>query len=172
MLQQRGAITFTLGLPEAFLDIALLWQGGGPGCRRLPSTPKSDAAGQYFPSWLWAGWTTPISGDLWIPNNGKARTPQLCPILQSEIKEFYVEDGTQLRLIPRESFELVQLSECGSPLNSLGTLQRLYPKIHDGTFGIGKAVLHFLACTVPASYFTITKEEPQIREDGIVYRVH
>jgi hypothetical protein len=44
---------FISGLPEAILDLVLIWIPGGPGKRRSASESPSAAK---FPSWAWASW--------------------------------------------------------------------------------------------------------------------
>ncbi|KAH8900677.1 HET-domain-containing protein [Thozetella sp. PMI_491] len=59
---------FLYGLPEMFLDVALLWRPFGP-CRRR--TVDKDAqrawnqASPAFPSWSWIGWQTNIDPRSW-----------------------------------------------------------------------------------------------------------
>ncbi|KAK6065233.1 heterokaryon incompatibility protein [Seiridium cupressi] len=50
---------FIHGLPEMFLDMALLWQP------RLTYTRKSNERNKLFPSWSWAGWKSEVDDCIW-----------------------------------------------------------------------------------------------------------
>ena len=54
---------FLSGLPELFLDIALLWTPKGTVERRKPSAKSS--AGACLPSWSWIGWQGDINPHDW-----------------------------------------------------------------------------------------------------------
>ncbi|KAL8366521.1 hypothetical protein RB595_005018 [Gaeumannomyces hyphopodioides] len=59
---------FLFGLPEIFLDVALLWRPMGP-CRRRTSSGNEMAArkapGTALPSWSWIGWQTEVDPHSW-----------------------------------------------------------------------------------------------------------
>src|SRR5689334_2467772 len=47
---------FLFGLPELFLDVAMLWRPLGP-CRRRAASPRGDPTHRSaLPSWSWIGW--------------------------------------------------------------------------------------------------------------------
>ena len=58
-LQHSMKTEFWVGLPEAYLDEALLWMEAGPHVRRTISVDGSTS--MPFPSWSWAGWDTKIA---------------------------------------------------------------------------------------------------------------
>ncbi|KAI1746307.1 heterokaryon incompatibility protein-domain-containing protein [Xylaria scruposa] len=59
---------FLFGLPEIFLDVALLWRPMGP-CRRRISGENGQKTrnkpGAAFPSWSWIGWQTEVDPQSW-----------------------------------------------------------------------------------------------------------
>ena len=56
---------FWFGLPERYLDEALLWIEAGPSLRRNAFiTPSSK---MLFPTWSWAGWDTRVDQDWFLP---------------------------------------------------------------------------------------------------------
>ncbi|KAI0865669.1 HET-domain-containing protein [Xylaria cubensis] len=59
---------FLFGLPEIFLDVALLWRPMGPCRRRSPCEDElktRNKQGAAFPSWSWIGWQTEIDPQSW-----------------------------------------------------------------------------------------------------------
>lgn len=61
---------FLFGLPELFLDVALLWRPLKPCRRRVSQTVKKQAPGSLvietaFPSWSWVGWQTEVDPLSW-----------------------------------------------------------------------------------------------------------
>ncbi|KAJ8121973.1 hypothetical protein ONZ43_g1710 [Nemania bipapillata] len=59
---------FLFGLPEIFLDIALLWRPMGPCRRRTSRKGKKEIRnkpGVAFPSWSWIGWQTKVDPRSW-----------------------------------------------------------------------------------------------------------
>ena len=59
------------GLPEAYLDVALLWLPSGPVTRN-----------ENFPSWTWAGWTGPCS------YRGPPAVQGYVHLIDSKVEEF------------------------------------------------------------------------------------
>ncbi|KAI1776542.1 HET-domain-containing protein [Hypoxylon cercidicola] len=62
---------FLFGLPELFLDVALLWKPLKHCRRRVPQTiqkqsPSSLSTGTAFPSWSWIGWQTEVDTLSWM----------------------------------------------------------------------------------------------------------
>lgn len=58
---------FLHGLPELFLDVALLWQPVGYCSRRKPLQEATNPSSQTsaFPSWSWVGWRAEIDPLSW-----------------------------------------------------------------------------------------------------------
>lgn len=59
---------FLFGLPEVFLDVALLWRPLGPCRRRAASRRRGDGPATHksaLPSWSWIGWQMDIDPLSW-----------------------------------------------------------------------------------------------------------
>lgn len=78
ILQRYLNSRFLAGLPEAYLDQALLW---------IPSTLQKRREGNetYLPSWSWVGW----SGDAHYQELDSSNTERIVPV----IKWYYTEDS-------------------------------------------------------------------------------
>jgi ankyrin repeat protein len=51
---------FVCGLPQMYLDVALLWQPFRKAQRRVTKDGGSTAASKNLPSWSWCGWKCPV----------------------------------------------------------------------------------------------------------------
>ncbi|KAI0552572.1 HET-domain-containing protein [Xylaria curta] len=59
---------FLFGLPEIFLDVALLWRPVGPCRRRISCEGEQktrNKPGAAFPSWSWIGWQSKVDPRSW-----------------------------------------------------------------------------------------------------------
>ena len=61
MLERTLDKGFKYGLPEAFLETALLWMPAGRIKRRDAEIALLDGQKQNFPTWSWCGWEGPVS---------------------------------------------------------------------------------------------------------------
>lgn len=57
ILRETMGTHFLFGLPETYLDEALLWVTRRP-CNRRQAMISNDLDSKYFPSWTWAAWET------------------------------------------------------------------------------------------------------------------
>ena len=86
------------GLPEKYLDIALLWSPSGLVTRN-----------ENFPSWTWAGWTGPCS------YRGPPELQGYVHLIDSEVEEFQWAPIGRRRTVRRELHQAAinsQTSEC------------------------------------------------------------
>lgn len=62
---------FLCGLPEMFLDAALLWHPGGNLTRRVPTQTgkRYKFANDFLPSWSWVGWQGEVDFSGWYSGN-------------------------------------------------------------------------------------------------------
>ncbi|KAL8808869.1 MAG: hypothetical protein Q9200_003933 [Gallowayella weberi] len=84
---------FIHGLPEMFLDEALLWLLRKPHQRRTALSDRNSGIG--FPSWSWVGWNT--------QSNYRA---QFSGYIRREVEWYLVnKDGIGFKLLPRDDWE-------------------------------------------------------------------
>ncbi|KAH8585485.1 hypothetical protein B0O99DRAFT_646866 [Bisporella sp. PMI_857] len=184
MLKEAGSGDFVSALPEAILDMALLW------------TPASSLGvqrrrGGSFPSWCWTGWKgevkyeplypvhirgAPPDGELFPPDHMKMKfggdvgdhlrehllEEELWACrhyefkFQSEINAFAVEDNDQVRVIrPRGAGTLYgSVTDYGASDLSTSRLADL-TGLQPACPAPHPPLLHFIAITIPTTNFTL-----------------
>lgn len=69
LLERCSPGGFLHGLPELFLDVALLWQPTGNSTRRLQCRHESSVEESHecesVPDWSWMAWKTPVCTQSW-----------------------------------------------------------------------------------------------------------
>ncbi|KAF2121454.1 heterokaryon incompatibility protein-domain-containing protein [Lophiotrema nucula] len=103
MFQDNGSGLFQYGLPEAILDLALLWIPAGPVTRLQSKVSGRVSENDYIPSWSWGGWDGPVRH-----LTHQEATDQLrpssdfdLPDLKSEITSFKIHSEATSRAVRR-----------------------------------------------------------------------
>lgn len=153
-LQLSMKTEFWVGLPEAYLDEALLWMETGPHLRRRIPTRGSTTAS--FPSWSWAGWDTTVE----LENIFSG-------FVRPEVDWFIIsQTGIAIQLTTPGSYNSSLQSQItlsnktvrppGEPPKEF--LETLQPRTQVSTSGRDFNISCFLACWTSIASFKLTGE--------------
>jgi Heterokaryon incompatibility protein (HET) len=153
-LERRGAGPFVYGLPEANLDLALLWNSGNAeGTARRNLDMNSPQHENYLPSWTWVGWTGSVRWDLY-PSRATNFTDVTdgTPYIRSAITHLKIQEQNHIRPILR-----ARSSTSASNIRAWTSNQICRPSSHPAPLPSG--VLRFRAYAAPLSRFSLLTEE-------------
>ncbi|KAJ9656078.1 hypothetical protein H2201_008650 [Coniosporium apollinis] len=156
VLEESWGGAFVGGLPEAVIDLALLWTPTKPLRRRGIEGVVQGSGGsptQLYPSWSWAGWEGPVQH--FLQRTGMANDiMQFDPRrIRSEIHDYKVGAGKDLYRLARHDHPAVDLSQADT-VPSTGAELPLYSR----SSNLSQPILRFRTETVMASVFLNSRE--------------
>ncbi|KAL2833009.1 hypothetical protein BDW59DRAFT_157150 [Aspergillus cavernicola] len=155
---------FIHGLPETFLDEALLWHQRGPHQRRTALPTATHGVG--FPSWSWAGWD--------VLSNYQA---QFSGYIRREVEWYLVNrDGTGFNLslrniwepsVPYDPLRSEDIRPIGGPPAAF--LNALQPREELTTQDLRSC---YLACWTSTATFQLLGDKLDLGEGSIDWEYH
>ena len=142
------------GLPEKYLNEALLWIEAGPSLRRnISISPSSD---MKFPTWSWAGWDTAVKLQFGYPG-----------FILPEVEWFVIsQSGEAIQLVTPGSYNLSRRRELISSIRSVRAPAGLpddFLKTVQHRTGLSESkkrrLPRFLACWTCITLFRVADEE-------------